>query len=137
MEKTAVIDQDSNGKYYVRGEPGKKFDSYEGAKKRLNQIEMFKHMKGKKRKSFMEIVARVAGIVPVSGKAPGKDEMNLALKQAAEKDPRLASMLGCDPCGQKCPVCGAIMVYDDGRDAHACPCGYSEPNGPALVSFDE
>ena len=46
--------------WYIVGEPGKKYKSYGAAKKRLDQIEMFKHMKGKKRKSNAVIAARVA-----------------------------------------------------------------------------
>ncbi len=127
-----IVKVDGKDKWYVKSEPGKKYDSYEAAKKRLDQIEMFKHMKGKKRKSFVNIAARIAGI----SSANAKQKMDAALKTAAKKDSRLASILGCS-CGQEfaCPACGATMSYDDGRDAYACPCGYSEPNGPALVSF--
>ncbi len=46
--------------WYIVGEPGKKYKSYGAAKKRLDQIEMFKHMKGKKRKSSDTIALRVA-----------------------------------------------------------------------------
>jgi hypothetical protein len=32
---------------------------------------------------------------------------------------------------EACPVCGDLMLYDDGRDAYTCNCGFAEANGPS------
>lgn len=31
----------------------------------------------------------------------------------------------------KCPVCKTLMLYDDGRDAYVCNCGFVDANGSA------
>jgi len=31
---------------------------------------------------------------------------------------------------EACPVCDDLMLYDDGRDAYTCNCGFAEANGP-------
>ena len=63
--RTAII-RKTPGKdeWAVKSHKGKslgKYDSKAKAEKRLQQVEMFKHMKGKKRKSFVVIASRIAG----------------------------------------------------------------------------
>lgn len=56
LNKISYIEQLSNGNYRVLSEKGKNLGTYKTrneAKKRLKQIEMFKHMKQRKRKKAL------------------------------------------------------------------------------------
>jgi len=58
MKKIAIIRELSNGKYRVESEKGRNMGTYDSrskAEKRLKQIEMFKHMKKRNKKSNKEL----------------------------------------------------------------------------------
>lgn len=64
---STIVKVKDKEQWYIKSEPGKKYDSRAKAEKRLADIHKFEHMdpkkkkKGKKRKSFVIIAARVAG----------------------------------------------------------------------------
>lgn len=100
-EKTSkIVKVKGKDKWYVQSEPGKKFDSYEGAKKRLDQIEMFKHMK--KRKSNISIAMRVAcgACCPVCGMPMQYDDSSDSY------------VCRCGYTGQNGPVQVAADIYE-------------------------
>jgi len=35
-----------------------------------------------------------------------------------------------------CPVCSAPMLYDDGRDAYVCNCGFADEGGPVAADSE-
>jgi len=64
---STIVKVKDKEQWYIKSEPGKKYNSRAKAEKRLADIHKFEHMdpkkkkKGKKRKSFVIIAARVAG----------------------------------------------------------------------------
>ena len=60
-----IVKVKGKNQWYIKSEPGKKYNSRAKAEARLKQIHTFEHMdpkkKGKKRKSFVVVAARIAG----------------------------------------------------------------------------
>lgn len=108
MEQTALVEKSAvvrkvpgKEKWRVLSEKGKslgEYDSKAKAETRLKQIEMFKHMKGKKRKSseplelFNEYLCLAGRMMPPP--VFGQEKLAQALEQAAKSSPRLASVIG-------------------------------------------
>jgi len=64
---STIVKVKDKEQWYIKSEPGKKYNSRAKAEKRLADIHKFEHMdpkkkkKGKKRKSFVVIASRIAG----------------------------------------------------------------------------
>ena len=101
MERSAIIRKTPNKEEWtVMSKKGKSLGKYKSkakAEERLQQVEMFKHMKGKKRSSSEPLELFNQYLELASGQpntvATNKQKMDEALRRAAASNPRLASVL--------------------------------------------